>query len=158
MANDSHTAIYGHLKLSSASPKETDSVKTGDFLANLGNAFSSETGGERKHLHFGIYNGKGEYFKGYESSNQAIQSRWVDPGSYLKEKGARDISQQTSDVSNKNENSNPNTSIGNKNIVDPSAQTVQPNQNQNLIAEPKEKGFISNVLRSIKNLIENLFN
>lgn len=114
MANDSHTAIYGHLKLSSSPLKTGDSVKAGQFLANLGKGYSSETGGERKHLHFGIYNGKGSYFKGYESSKQAIQSKWIDPGAYLKEKGAADVSQPTSDVSN---NVNGNQNSKDQNIV-----------------------------------------
>jgi len=54
MSNDSRTALYGHLKLSSSPLKAGDQVKAGQFLANLGKAFSNETGGERKHLHFGI--------------------------------------------------------------------------------------------------------
>jgi len=100
MANDSHTALYGHIRLSSLKVKTGDSVKAGQELAVLGKGFSSETGGERKHLHFGIYNGKGQYFRGYESNETAIQSKWVDPAAYLKDKGATEIS-QTSDQTSK---------------------------------------------------------
>lgn len=96
LANDSHTALYGHVRISSSPVKAGDSVKAGQKIAVLGKGFSSETGGERKHLHFGIYNGKGSYFKGYESSESVIQSKWIDPAAYLKEKGAVDVSSQSS--------------------------------------------------------------
>jgi len=88
IANDSHTALYGHIRLSSLQVKTGDSVKAGQELAVLGKPFSSETGGERKHLHFGIYNGKGVYYRGYEPSESALRSKWIDPAAYLKEKGA----------------------------------------------------------------------
>jgi len=89
MANDSHTALYGHIRLSSLKVKTGDSVKAGQELAVLGKTFSAETGGERKHLHFGIYNGKGIYYRGYESSEAAVKSKWIDPSAYLKDKGAQ---------------------------------------------------------------------
>lgn len=91
MANDPHTALYGHISLNSLKVKTGDSVKAGQELAVLGKAFSGETGGERKHLHFGIYNGKGVYYRGYEPGESALRSKWIDPAAYLKEKGAREI-------------------------------------------------------------------
>jgi len=91
VTDDSHTALYGHVKLSGLKVKAGDSVKAGQELAYLGDAFSDDTGGERKHLHFGIYNGKEVYYRGYEKSEAAVQRKWVDPKLYLKEKGAKEV-------------------------------------------------------------------
>jgi murein DD-endopeptidase MepM/ murein hydrolase activator NlpD len=165
MSNDSHTAIYGHLKLSSTSLKTGDLVKAGQLLANLGKAFSSETGGERKHLHFGIYNGKSSYFKGYETSKQAIQNKWIDPSAYLKEKRAVDVSGQLSppkadppmaevpsdQQGNSNQNissssTNANINNSNPNLNDRAAQSV--NQSN--------PGLFSNITQYLKDLLNKI--
>lgn len=165
LANDSYTAIYGHVKLSSSSLKAGDSVKAGQFLANLGKGFSSETGGERKHLHFGIYNGKGNYFKGYESSQQAIQSKWIDPIAYLKNKGAKDVSDQLSvdslpagEAGGQKGNSNQNStvsegtaSLNNDNSSSLDVSTSQQN-NQNIL----KQGLIGSIMQYLKNLINRI--
>ncbi|MDP3888884.1 MAG: M23 family metallopeptidase [bacterium] len=83
-----HTALYGHLKLSSITLKKGEKVDAGQQLALLGNAFSTETDGERKHLHFGIYKGSDLYFKGHETSLSQLQNKWEDPEKFLSEKGA----------------------------------------------------------------------
>lgn len=112
--NDLHTALYGHVKLGSLKVKAGDTVRAGQELGYLGNAFSSETGGERKHLHFGVYNGKGIYYRGYEQSETIVKSKWIDPAAYLKEKGAIEPDQTTEQpiapsISNTTENTHPRT-------------------------------------------------
>lgn len=169
MANDPHTALYGHLKTGSSPFKAGDSVKAGQFLANLGKAFSSETGGERKHLHFGIYNGKSAYFKGYETSQQAIQNKWVDPGTYLKQKGAVDVNSQSSvrpdypvgrAGSEQKGESNQNTAISNENtnvndnIPESNIPVVQSDQNTQ-IGSPNE-GFFSHWLQYLERMLSKL--
>jgi murein DD-endopeptidase MepM/ murein hydrolase activator NlpD len=69
--------IYGHLAPSSliANGKK---VNPGDKIGILGKAYSSETDGERKHLHFGIVKGSAANIKGYVSSKDQL-SGWYDP-------------------------------------------------------------------------------
>lgn len=76
---DNLTVLYGHLKLSQNLVKAGDTVKAGQTIAYLGDAFSSETGGERKHLHLAIYKGNDNYFKGYELNLTDLESRWINP-------------------------------------------------------------------------------
>lgn len=85
------TALYGHVKLTNLPFKVGDSVASGTRLTYLGDAFSSETGGERKHLHFGIYKGTDLYFRGYEPTLSALNNRWQNPTDFLHNHGAVDI-------------------------------------------------------------------
>lgn len=77
------TLIYGHLRLSSISPNVGDSLKAGQQIAVLGTGYSSETDGERKHLHFGIHKGTAINILGYVQK-QADLSGWLDAEQYLK--------------------------------------------------------------------------
>lgn len=86
--NEDITALYGHLKLSNLNLKAGDKIITGQVIAYLGDAFNTETGGERKHLHFGIYKGQDLYFKGYENIYVELSNKWLDPLMYLENKGA----------------------------------------------------------------------
>lgn len=83
LTSENLTVLYGHLKLSSSNLKVGDYVQTGQTLTFLGNAFSSETGGERKHLHFGIYQGQDLYFKGYENTISKLDQKWINPLHFL---------------------------------------------------------------------------
>ncbi|MEK7636530.1 MAG: M23 family metallopeptidase [Patescibacteria group bacterium] len=47
--------IYGHIRLSSVIIRPNDQVKAGDIIGVLGEAYSDDAGGERKHLHFGLF-------------------------------------------------------------------------------------------------------
>lgn len=71
------TVIYGHLKLTSISKNAGDNLDTGDIIGSLGKAFSSETDGERKHLHLGIHKGSAVNILGYVQSKSEL-SGWVD--------------------------------------------------------------------------------
>ncbi|HLG26011.1 MAG TPA: M23 family metallopeptidase [Candidatus Gracilibacteria bacterium] len=73
-----YQALYGHLDLSSTSLKNNDNVTKGQLLANLGDSKSAETDGERKHLHFGLYEGDELRLQGYESSAEEVAS-WINP-------------------------------------------------------------------------------
>jgi murein DD-endopeptidase MepM/ murein hydrolase activator NlpD len=80
-------ALYGHVKLPGLK-KAGERVVSGEAIAYLGNHFSTETAGERKHLHFGIYKGTGNYFRGHEASSSDMRRRWEDPLAYLRSLGA----------------------------------------------------------------------
>ncbi|EKD46675.1 MAG: Peptidase M23 [uncultured bacterium] len=76
------TVVYGHIKLSSIAFKVGDQLKAGEFLANLGDAYSGETDGERKHLHLGIHKGSSMNILGYVQSKSEL-SNWLDPQKFL---------------------------------------------------------------------------
>jgi len=89
LEGDNLVALYGHLQQSGL-PKLGSQVAAGSHLAFLGSAFSADTAGERKHLHFGIYRGVGSYYKGYETSVSALNLRWLNPSDYLLSQKALD--------------------------------------------------------------------
>ena len=80
--SQSITVIYGHLNLASINGKVGDSLNAGDFLGNLGKAYSAETNGERKHLHLGFHKGSAINILGYVSSQTQL-SDWIDPCLYV---------------------------------------------------------------------------
>lgn len=75
--NDGLYSLYGHMRVTSL-PKVGKSVKKGDQVGMLGTAFSTETDGERRHLHFAIYKGNQVDIKGYVQ-NKGDLSNWIDP-------------------------------------------------------------------------------
>lgn len=77
------TALYGHLNIDSISKNVGEKIQKGEKLGILGKAYSTETDGERKHLHFSIHKGDSTELKGYVS-NQSELSSWVDPNSLFK--------------------------------------------------------------------------
>ncbi len=83
MDNGPVTVIYGHVRQSSIIPTAGQIIKAGDKLAVLGTGYSSETDGERKHLHLGIHKGTSIDILGYVQ-NKAALSGWIDPLSVLK--------------------------------------------------------------------------
>lgn len=83
LENQAVTIIYGHIKLASAKQKVGDYITKGETLAILGNGYSTETDGERKHLHLGIHKGSGIILFGYVQS-QADLANWIDFEAHLK--------------------------------------------------------------------------
>jgi murein DD-endopeptidase MepM/ murein hydrolase activator NlpD len=80
--NQPITVIYGHLNLASISAKAGDNLNAGDVLGNLGNAYSKQTDGERKHLHLGFHKGTAISILGYVSSQSQLSS-WLDACQYV---------------------------------------------------------------------------
>ncbi|HZZ99537.1 MAG TPA: M23 family metallopeptidase, partial [Candidatus Paceibacterota bacterium] len=72
--NQEVTIIYGHLNLSSIKITAGQSIKKGDFIGNLGKGYSSQTDGERKHLHLGIHKGSAVDITGYVSSDDLLSN------------------------------------------------------------------------------------
>lgn len=102
--NKNLTALYGHLNIKNTELKVGDKVKTGKQISYLGKAFSDETGGERKHLHFAIYKGDGQYFKGYEENKNDLNQKWIDPVEFLKSKKAIDPKENAKSTPSKENN------------------------------------------------------
>jgi len=76
------TVIYGHLKLASITKKAGDNLTVGETLGILGADKSTETSGERKHLHLGFHKGTAIDILGYVSA-QADLANWIDPCLYV---------------------------------------------------------------------------
>jgi murein DD-endopeptidase MepM/ murein hydrolase activator NlpD len=80
--NNSITIVYGHLRLSSIVAKVGDQLAMGQQFAILGTSFSSETDGERKHLHLGIHQGSSVDIRGYVAAEADLAS-WLNPADVL---------------------------------------------------------------------------
>jgi len=76
------TIIYGHLRLASISQKTGGKLVAGKSFAVLGKGFSTETNGERKHLHLGIHLGSKINFLGYAQVKSDLIN-WLDITKYL---------------------------------------------------------------------------
>ena len=77
------TVIYGHLRLSSIKPAIGSTLKQGETFALLGTGYSTETDGERKHLHFAIHRGTTINILGYVQDKTSL-TQWMDPLPLLK--------------------------------------------------------------------------
>lgn len=74
---ESVTVLYGHVDLASVSKQIGSVIESGETLALLGSGYSTETGGERKHLHLGIHKGTSIAYSGYVSTESQL-SDWID--------------------------------------------------------------------------------
>jgi len=72
-----YISTYSHLNPESLLPKNTK-VLQGQTIGTLGRAYSHETDGERKHLHFGIIKGNKLDLRGYVQNEIEI-SLWLNP-------------------------------------------------------------------------------
>lgn len=81
--NEDVTVIYGHLRLSSITPKIGALITGNDKIGVLGKGYSSETDGERKHLHLGIHRGTSINLLGYVP-NQSQLKDWIDVTTLLR--------------------------------------------------------------------------
>ncbi len=71
------TVIYGHLNIDTVSAQAGEQLAIGQHLAMLGKGYSTQTDGERKHLHLGIHKGTAINILGYVQ-NKADLSGWMD--------------------------------------------------------------------------------
>lgn len=75
--NNDVIVIYGHLKLSSISANLNQTLNQGQQIGILGQGYSKETDGERKHLHLGIRNGTVINLLGYVRDPDRLDE-WID--------------------------------------------------------------------------------
>ena len=83
LAGESVTIIYGHLALASIVKNVGENFSEGEKIGVLGKGFSTDTAGERKHLHLGIHQGSAINILGY-AQKQADLSQWDNVVDYLK--------------------------------------------------------------------------
>lgn len=72
------TVLYGHLALPLIDVALDQELKTGDRIGVLGEGFSSETDGERPHLHLSVHRGENIEWRGYAHDEQTLGA-WIDP-------------------------------------------------------------------------------
>jgi murein DD-endopeptidase MepM/ murein hydrolase activator NlpD len=69
--------VYGHLDPTRLS-KLGATVAKGERIGYLGQGYTQQTDGERKHLHLGIHMGEAVNLKGYVAQNTEL-STWINP-------------------------------------------------------------------------------
>lgn len=85
LENEAVTVVYGHLKISSITPEVGSNIKAGETIGILGEDKSTDTDGERKHLHLAVHKGKEINIAGYVQSASELNN-WIDPMEYLAHK------------------------------------------------------------------------
>lgn len=76
------TVLYGHLQLTSIDFKIGDKLSSGQKIGVLGKGYSTETDGERKHLHLSIHRGNGIELLGYVQDENQLKN-WIDPAALI---------------------------------------------------------------------------
>lgn len=72
------TVVYGHMDISSVTQQQGAILEKGIVFGKLGENKSSQTDGERKHLHLGFHKGGSVNLLGYVSSKKELEG-WIDP-------------------------------------------------------------------------------
>ena len=83
--------VYGHLRLRDIKVSRGQKVKSGEIIGYLGANYSSETDGERKHLHFGLNKTGKKSVLGYVDSREELSEDWFDPTKFLRGVGAKEV-------------------------------------------------------------------
>lgn len=86
-----YIATYGHLRLSDIKVSRGERVGSGELIGYLGANYSTETDGERKHLHFGINMSGYQSILGYVDTREELLKVWLDPTLFLKQLRAKEI-------------------------------------------------------------------
>ncbi|MEK9174503.1 MAG: M23 family metallopeptidase [Patescibacteria group bacterium] len=88
--NNNLAGVYGHLRLRDIKVKPGQRITSGYLIGYLGAAYSSETGAERKHLHFGLYKNRDVDIRGYVDSQRELED-WFNPNGFMREAGAKEV-------------------------------------------------------------------
>lgn len=78
LAGSTIYVVYGHLNVDSVTAKVGDILAPGDYLGNLGEGYSHQTDGVRKHLHLSIYKSEPLDIRGYVPEEQDL-TKWLNP-------------------------------------------------------------------------------
>ena len=84
--NKTVTTLYGHLDINNSTLTQGTFVQKGQQIATLGDHESKETDGERKHLHFALYEGPVDQIIGYESTESGLHF-WQNPYDFFLKHG-----------------------------------------------------------------------
>jgi len=76
------TVLYGHIDIRQSKAQVGQQIRSGEKISVLASAYSQYSGGERKHLHLGIYKGNDIDYRGYVQ-NKSELSGWLNAQKYL---------------------------------------------------------------------------
>lgn len=76
--NQMVTVLYGHLNIDSVSLRKDADLKAGEHIGMLGKGYSTQTDGERKHLHLAVHEGAALDFRGYVATAKELDP-WINP-------------------------------------------------------------------------------
>ncbi|MBI2052488.1 MAG: peptidoglycan DD-metalloendopeptidase family protein, partial [Candidatus Sungbacteria bacterium] len=85
------TGIYGHLRLWDVNVKAGQKIGAGEIIGYLGADYSSETDGERKHLHFGLSRQDEVDIRGYVEGLNELKRNWINPSEFLRQINAKAV-------------------------------------------------------------------
>lgn len=82
LKEDEIRVLYGHINIDKISVKKGDYLPSGKEFAILADNASELSGGERKHLHLGLWRGSKIDVRGYVQ-NESKLSKWIDFGTIV---------------------------------------------------------------------------
>ncbi len=80
-----YLSLYGHLNPASLTQKDEQVAKS-QKIGVLGQGYTNETDGERRHLHFAIIKGNDIDFRGYVQNENELDG-WVNPVDFINNNG-----------------------------------------------------------------------
>lgn len=80
------SSLYGHIDLGSTTLKTGDKVRKHEKIAVLGEGETAETDGERKHLHFALWEGGEVKLPGYVQTEVEVDG-WINPSNFYTQLG-----------------------------------------------------------------------
>lgn len=86
-------SLYGHVDLSQTRAQLGDHIRAGTLISYLGDHESTQTDGERKHLHFSIYEGTKVKIPGYVQTPDKTTD-WINPSDFLRDQQAANPQQR----------------------------------------------------------------
>lgn len=78
IAGEIYRSLYGHLDLDSVTQAVGEPLQKGEVFALLGDPYSTQTDGERQHLHFSVWKGGAVQLAGYVTNENELEE-WLDP-------------------------------------------------------------------------------
>lgn len=82
LENRTVSVTYGHLNLASIARDAGEKIAQGERIGSLGDGYSPQTDGVRKHLHLGVREASAADIRGYVKDESEI-STWLDPLPYM---------------------------------------------------------------------------
>ncbi|MDB4978110.1 MAG: hypothetical protein JWM56_296 [Candidatus Peribacteria bacterium] len=76
--NQPVTVLYGHLNTDSLPLRSGSGLMAGGHIGMLGKGYSTQTDGERKHLHLAVHKGAAINYRGYVPTAAALKG-WINP-------------------------------------------------------------------------------
>ncbi len=83
ISGEIYRSLYGHLDLDSVTQDVGEPLQKGEVFALLGDPYSTQTDGERQHLHFSVWKGEAVQLAGYVGKSSEL-AKWLNPQDFYK--------------------------------------------------------------------------